>query len=209
MRPLLKFLPQEFLEKELSFLIKWKDTPSFVKADKFKERHSVTDKQLTEYFPYISDLVRADCVLEMQKYCQHGHTSTYEHCLAVAHYSYRFCRRLNIRADIRSIVRGALLHDLFLYDWHIPHESHRLHGFYHPEKAAANAKKYFTLSKKEEDIIATHMWPLTLRKLPRHREAAIVCLIDKACSLFETFRGRYKDSVFAAAGEDYRRSDHS
>lgn len=167
----------------------------------------MTDRQMTEYVPYISDLVHADCVLKMKAYCQHGHTSTYEHCLAVAYYSFLFCQKLKIRADIRSIVRGAMLHDLFLYDWHVPDDSHKLHGFFHADKALTNARKYFNINQREADIIASHMWPLTLRKVPRHREAAIVCLIDKACSLFETFRGRYQESVFAAAGEEYKRSD--
>ena len=151
----------------------------------------------TEYAAYLADLLSADCVLEMRKYCQHGHTTTLEHCLAVAHFSFRFCQRFNLRADVRSIVRGALLHDMFLYDWHIPDDSHKLHGFFHADKALANAKQYFNINQKEAEIIATHMWPLTLRRIPRHREAAIVCLVDKACSLFETFRGRYSENVLS------------
>ncbi len=143
----------------------------------------------------IADLTSADTVRSMHGFCQHGHTSTYEHCRAVAYYSDRLCGKLRLRVDVRSIVRGALLHDYFLYDWHIPDDSHKLHGFYHPDKALANAREHFDVSRKEADIILSHMWPLTITRIPRSREAWIVCLVDKACSLFETFRGRYKPEV--------------
>jgi uncharacterized protein len=82
-------------------------------------------------------------------------------------------------------VRGALLHDFFLYDWHIPDKTRRWHGFTHPRIALENAKKYFKLNEKEKDIILNHMWPLTV-KFPRSREAFIVCIADKICSIIET-----------------------
>lgn len=44
----------------------------------------------------------------------------------------------------------------------------------------------FSLTPIEEDIIGHHMWPLTPMP-PRSKEAYIVCLVDKWCSLKETF----------------------
>ena len=55
-----------------------------------------------------------------------------------------------------------------------------------PEKARVNARDIFHVGRKEQDIIRTHMWPLTLRAVPRSREAVIVCVADKWCSLQET-----------------------
>lgn len=144
------------------------------------------------YYSTIEELLAADCVQEMQQYKQHGDTTTYTHCLAVAYYSYRLCRVLPMKVDMKSVARGALLHDLFLYDWHIPDESHRLHGFYHPGFAYANAAKYFDINDIEADIIRKHMWPLTVTRVPRCREAAIVCLVDKFCSFSETIGLHYK-----------------
>ena len=44
------------------------------------------------------------------------------------------------------------------------------------------------LSKyREKDIIKKHMWPLTISAVPMCREAWIVTMADKWCSLMETF----------------------
>jgi len=48
------------------------------------------------------------------------------------------------------------------------------------------------LNEIEKDIIRKHMWPLTVTRIPRCREAGIVCLVDKFCSLAETVGFRYK-----------------
>ncbi|MBW2345619.1 MAG: phosphohydrolase, partial [Deltaproteobacteria bacterium] len=70
--------------------------------------------------------------------------------------------------------------DLFFYDW--LREGPRLHGFRHPAIAHRNARKIATLSKKEEDIIKKHMWPLTLLP-PCYAESFIVCMVDTFCSV--------------------------
>ena len=62
-----------------------------------------------------------------------------------------------------------------------------MHGLRHPGIALKNAKKHFDLTFIEYDIISHHMWPLTLSP-PRSKEAYIVSLIDKWCSLRETFK---------------------
>ena len=90
---------------------------------------------------------------------------------------------------MRALVRGALLHDYFLYDWHEKDASHRWHGFHHPAAALKNASADFGLSPRERDVIAKHMFPLTLRP-PRFRESWIVCLADKWCALEETLAVR-------------------
>ena len=162
-------------------------------------RHSIMEE---EYYNTIDSLISDDCVKQMQMYIQHGDTTTYTHCLAVAYYSFRVCRLLPIQIDMRSVTRGALLHDLYLYDWHIPDESHRLHGFYHPGIAYVNASRVFELNEKEKDIIRKHMWPLTITRIPRCREALIVCIVDKFCSLSETIGLTYrKQFVFERIDE--------
>lgn len=124
-------------------------------------------------------------VKEMRDYIQHGHTSTYKHCISVAYYSYLLSLKLPIKMNQESLIKGALLHDFYLYDWH--EKGHqKLHGFFHPKKALENAKLYYELTPIEEDIIAKHMWPLTITKMPRCREAILICLVDKYCSFGET-----------------------
>lgn len=146
---------------------------------------SLSEKR--EFYKLIKDCLASEQVKEMKKYTQHGKCTTYRHSMTVAYYSYALCLRLSIPCDRKSVARGAFLHDFYLYDWHIPDKSHRLHGFYHPGKAVKNAKKHFDINPIEEDIIEKHMWPLTITKMPKYRESFIVCLVDKLCSLTETF----------------------
>ena len=123
-------------------------------------------------------------------FIQHGNVSVYEHCLAVCVCSIKIARMLRIRYDLRALIRGALLHDYFLYDWHINDDPNRkLHGFFHPSVALENALKDYELSKKEQDIIKHHMFPLTI--IPQMcREAWLVCLADKICAGKETLLRR-------------------
>lgn len=116
------------------------------------------------------------------RFIQHGNTSCLLHCVAVAYYSIRLASKLNIRVNEKDLLRGALLHDYFLYDWHTAGD--RWHGFTHPQKALFNAERDFTLTDIERDIIKKHMFPLTL-SLPACRESLFVCLVDKACSIYE------------------------
>ncbi|MGM9631343.1 HD domain-containing protein [Butyricicoccus sp.] len=132
---------------------------------------------------YLSD----EQVQQMRQYTQHGAVSTYDHCANVARVSYWANRRLKLGADEQALVTGALLHDFYLYDWHRKGDgTHRLHGFRHAARACENARKQFGIGLREQEIIRTHMWPLTLRAVPMSREACIVCAADKYCSLMET-----------------------
>lgn len=134
------------------------------------------------------EILASDAVQSMRDFVQHGQISCLDHSLAVAYYSYWLCRRLHLRMDWRSLIRGALLHDFFLYDWHTAGLKHGLHGFTHPRTALRNARRHFPLNRREEDIIENHMWPLTIHRLPRCRETLAICVVDKWRSLAETFR---------------------
>lgn len=126
-------------------------------------------------------------VCEMKQYMQHGKISTYQHCETVTEKAFMLNKRLGLGADEKALVTGAFLHDFYLYDWHKNDENrHRLHGFFHPQKACNNAKENFDISEQEENIIRSHMWPLTVTRLPMSREAWIVCLVDKYISTRET-----------------------
>ena len=124
---------------------------------------------------------------QMDTCMQHGGVSVTQHSVAVAYLSCRIACALHLRVDYDSLIRGALLHDYFLYDWHDPDPSHRLHGFRHARFALKNASEDFSLTPCEENIIARHMFPLNPTP-PRCREAWIVCLADKLCAVRETVR---------------------
>ena len=79
------------------------------------------------------------------------------------------------------------MHDFYLYDWHLDRDTREgFHGFRHPKRALDNAMEHFDLDKKEANIISSHMWPLTFRKIPKNKEAFIVCMADKWCAVMET-----------------------
>ena len=131
-------------------------------------------------------------VQRMREFIQHGDVAVYAHVTSVARASLSFAARLGrvgVSVDRASLLRGALLHDYFLYDWHDPDPSHRLHGFRHPFFALTRAEEDFELTPRERNIIARHMFPL-VPVPPTCREAWIVCLADKWCALRETVAGR-------------------
>jgi len=131
-------------------------------------------------------LAKSTRINESKNYIQHGKTSVYEHSLNVTKMSCAIARFTGWHVDVSSLVRGALLHDYFLYDWHIPALEHKWHGFRHPAFAYANASRDCKLTYIESDIIRHHMFPLTI-KPPRTREGLIVCIADKICAIQEMF----------------------
>ena len=90
-----------------------------------------------------------------------------------------------------SVIRAALLHDFFGYDWHgerfppllragIPAcgVMMRMHAFVQAISRPDRAKHTFGLTERECEAIARHMFPLAA--MPRTRIAWIVTLADKA-----------------------------
>lgn len=117
---------------------------------------------------------------------QHGNVTVFEHSLSVAETSLKISKMLHIKVDEESMVKVALLHDYFLYDWH-DKDHPKMHGFRHASFAADNAMRDFGLTEKEYKAIRSHMFPLNLR-IPTSREAFILTLADKYCAASETIK---------------------
>lgn len=150
---------------------------------KVKLKTNYTDDK--EYEKCVDDLIYNEIVLSMKNFIQHSDISCFQHSIAVSYNSYLICKLLGF--DYRSAARGGLLHDLFLYDWHITKPEEGLHGFTHPAAALKNADKYFVLNELEKDIIQKHMWPLTI-KLPKYKESFVIVFVDKYCAILEILK---------------------
>ena len=143
-----------------------------------------------------------DCIREMMKssrlrdmitFKQHGDTECLAHTIAVVYCALDIANRLKISVNKRQLIRGGILHDYFLYDWHDGKPERRIHGFTHPKSALKNAERDFDLTDRERDIIKKHMFPLTVVP-PRYREAWLICIADKLCAIKETMgRGMYPE----------------
>ena len=135
----------------------------------------------------LAELCSNPKVQEMKQYIQHGKVCTYDHCKAVARMCSKINRNFRLNADEKILLRSAMLHDFYLYDWHDDDGgSHDWHGFIHAERAADNARRYLNVSDEEMKVIRSHMWPLNMTKVPSSREAWILWMADKAVSLHET-----------------------
>ena len=140
-----------------------------------------------EYLDCVNDILTHRKFLQMDSYIQHGSTTTMEHCISVSYLSYKICKKLKF--DYKSAARGALIHDLYLYDWHTYHEKYgkSFHGLTHPRVALKNARRFFKLNPIEEDIILKHMWPITIIP-PKYKEGFVVMYADKQCGFWETMK---------------------
>ena len=143
----------------------------------------------------LEELCKQSRLLESHRYMQHGDTSVFRHSVSVAYFSYYLALKMNAPVDIHSLVRGALLHDYFLYDWHEKDASHKWHGFHHAKKACENAARDIPdLNEIEKDMIKCHMFPLNIVP-PKYMEGWILCCADKICSGAETVKGRLPEHI--------------
>lgn len=77
------------------------------------------------------DIIVHDHMQHIERGCyQHGAVTTFAHSIRVACLAVWMADRLHLwdKVDLHSLVRAALLHDYFLYDWHDWDDgAHRLH----------------------------------------------------------------------------------
>lgn len=139
----------------------------------------------------VRDLLSSGRVMQMASFAQHGDTSTLDHCVDVTAVSLGLVVLLPewIPVDEVALIRGAMLHDYFLYDWHDSASApDRWHGFTHPSRALHNACEDFPdLGDAERDTISHHMFPLVPIP-PTTVEGVLVCVADKVCAVREVAR---------------------
>jgi len=140
---------------------------------------------------YAEDIIKHELFLSGKHIYSHGAINIYDHSIDVAETAFSMIEE-NPSIDKKCVVRAALLHDFFLYEWHVPGLRYILHGHVHAAIAAKNARRVFNISDKECSCIKTHMWPWTLFHPPLCREGWVITLADKIVSIKETlfYRGK-------------------
>ncbi len=144
------------------------------------------DKQLAEQVLfYGQDILRSPNMQKERNFMQHGTTDCFTHSICVAYMALRIAQVLHIKnINKKSLVRGCLLHDFFLYDWHDKASACKFHTFMHPIISLKNAEKEFVLNNIERDIIRKHMFPLCF-PFPKYKESFIITIADKCCAISE------------------------
>ena len=119
--------------------------------------------------------------LKTKSIIHHGGTR-YNHSVKVAYLSYRISKAL--RCDTRAVVRAGALHDFFLErdDKNLVTETKML--IKHPTMAKENAINFFGVNEKEQNIIESHMFPIS-NVAPKSKEAWIVTMCDKIIATIE------------------------
>lgn len=149
-----------------------------------------------EFMNLIMPIISTSNFKHMKSIPQHKNSSLYIHSILVAYNCYLVAKNNN-KYDMNVVIRGALLHDYFLYDWRKNKELLKGHGFNHPKIALENAKKEYDLCDKEIDIIINHMWPLTLFHIPKSKEAWLISRIDKKVTIYEVFKKDLKSIIYS------------
>lgn len=135
-----------------------------------------------EFDHLIEEYIRHPRVQEMKKYKHHG-IQRYDHCFRVALHTYRITKFFNL--NYQSATKAALLHDFWTDE--LESESSSIKRYRsHPAIAIQNAKTFFSLNELEEDIIGSHMFPITF-KPPRYLESWIVDIVDDVASVYERY----------------------
>ena len=177
------------LKKARDFLVNSGSAKKHIRFLNNFKRSSEASVNDTAYTEKMESMMEDPRIQQMKKFRQHRTSNTFNHVCHVARMSYRISQKLHIEVNEDSMLRGAMLHDYYLYDLvGNPMGAYR-HGTTHPVKALENASQEFDLNEKERNIIESHMWPLTLLHLPKSREAWIVSVADKICAVKEAVAG--------------------
>lgn len=136
-----------------------------------------------EFELVVKDILDHNEFQELRHELHHG-ISRYSHSVRVAKKVYQFSKWFHW--DCENTTRAALLHD-FYFDKQLKDCSIAKTWCTHPNVALQNAKERFDLDERQENVIASHMFP-TCKVVPKYKESILVGMIDKGVSIYEQYR---------------------
>lgn len=135
-----------------------------------------------EYMDIISNILNNNDFKKLETYKHHG-DNRMDHCIRVSYYSYLIAKKSNLH--YKDVARAGLLHDFFFVNnQELDFVTRTKVLFNHPKIALKNAMNYYELTKLEQNIIESHMFPIGLT-LPRYKESWLVNLVDDYFSIYE------------------------
>ena len=137
----------------------------------------MSNKSEIDFNIIVNDILKNEKFIDLKYEFHHG-LSRMDHSLHVARITYLACKRMHLK-NIEDVTRAALLHDFF-----VSSEISEKVFVNHPEMALKNANGEFALNKMQENIIASHMFPVS-KTLPKCKESILVSTIDKLVALYE------------------------
>ena len=154
------------------------------------------EKQDLEFIRIVEHILDNKEFKKIKKIEHHG-VNRYDHSVRVAYYSYKVAKFMHL--DYKGTARGGLLHDFFMSPEDRTKTDRFISTFVHPKHALDTAKSHFELSKKEEDMIRSHMFPINI-SVPKYAESWIVSTVDKIVAINELslkvkFRVKYAYSL--------------
>ena len=150
----------------------------------FTQVIKMLDKEFLEIVQPILDLEE----FNNTKFQRHHGITRYDHSMNVAYITYVVTK--NLKLNYKEATFAALIHDFFNDEVKDENGYKRLVD--HPKHALINAMRYFELTDLQKDIIAKHMFPVTLTP-PKYKESVLVSLIDKYSSINERVYSSLRD----------------
>lgn len=136
-----------------------------------------------KFYEIVEDILNKKEFKELEQELHHG-ISRYRHSLRVAKSTYYLAEKLHWNCE--AVTRAALLHDFFL-DEQLSNCNVAQSWCRHPIIALENAKKYFLVDERQENIIVSHMFP-SCKIIPKYKESWLVSFVDKGVSAYEMYR---------------------
>ena len=134
-----------------------------------------------EFFDIIKPILNNEEFQKLNNITHHGITRL-DHCLRVSYFSYLITKALHLNYE--EVAQAALLHDFFTDEVREENALSKLTK--HPEIACKNASNILALSDMQEDIIKTHMFPITYVP-PKYLESWIVDFVDDIAAIYERY----------------------
>ena len=149
-----------------------------------------------EYLTIVNNILNNDEFKKLKNIEHHGMTR-YDHSVRVSYYSYKVAKALHL--NYVETARGGLLHDFFISKEDRTNLERFTSTFTHPKLALKTTQANFDITKREADMIRSHMFPINI-SVPTYAESWIVSSVDKFVATSEfsmkvEFRMKYAYNV--------------